>query len=499
MRKILAAAAVAVTVGACAAAEEPAISDAHPKPRANFTFSPKAPFVGQQIVLRHSGRSCRQCRYRWDLRRTGRSKKRWAKIGAGRSVKRTFRSPGRHKIRLTVIAANGRKYRRERRVEVARKSTSSTAPAAQSTAGNPILGQPVCEPGATAVTTAAGLRSTLARGQDACVTAAVGNVELEDFKSATMRYAGTSPSGSIGHIRLDGASNITFRARFESTKITLSDNITIERSIIGGTPDNRTFEQLIFIPERSDDVTIRDNDIGWTAADDSGNTGYGIRAYNESARLRIERNYIHHIGGDAIQLGMSGPDTLVDRNEIAFVAKPPGSSEHADDLQVTGNGPNMRITNNYMHDNGRLQAGARANSGSGPYIHAGTTSALLFENNLVRDEGNFMQVGNLGTGGCRRSNIMFRRNTFVNNGTLFDGAADLHWRLCGGSGNVFERNVVNDEFWNEHGFAASGTTARDNLSGSQYAIDADGACTVAACNPAGQEPIGYRKPSGVHW
>jgi hypothetical protein len=51
---------------------------------------------------------------------------------------------------------------------------------------------------------------------------------------------------------------------------------------------------------------------------------------------------------------------------------------------------------------------------------------------------------------------------------------------------------------NPYGFAASGTTARDNLVGN-YTLDADGNCIQAACNPAGEEPIGYRKPSGVHW
>ena len=30
-------------------------------------------------------------------------------------------------------------------------------------------------------------------------------------------------------------------------------------------------------------------------------------------------------------------------------------------------------------------------------------------------------------------------------------------------------------------------------------LDAAGNCTTAACNPAGQEPIGFRKPAGVHW
>ena len=30
-------------------------------------------------------------------------------------------------------------------------------------------------------------------------------------------------------------------------------------------------------------------------------------------------------------------------------------------------------------------------------------------------------------------------------------------------------------------------------------MSADGQCTAAACNPSGAPPIGYRKPTGVHW
>jgi hypothetical protein len=196
-----------------------------------------------------------------------------------------------------------------------------------------------------------------------------------------VRQVGTSPAGSIGAIHLNDGSRITLQARFRSIVITNSNLITIEQSQIGGTPANRTLDQLIFIPERSDDVTIRDNDIGWTTADNSGNTGYGIRAYNDSARLRIERNYIHHIGGDAMQLGMDGVDTLVDRNEIACV------------------------TNNYFHHCGWvIETGPQTGCNAGA-IHAGSNGTLLYENNLQRDALGFMQIGDLGTGGCNRSGL----------------------------------------------------------------------------------------------
>jgi Right handed beta helix region len=354
-------------------------------------------------------------------------------------------------------------------------------------------------PGAIDATTAAQVRSGVQGGEDVCVTAAVGNVNLDGLTSSTVRHVGTSPTGSMGAIHMDHSSRITLRARFRSIKFEGSDFITIEQSIIGGTSSNRVSDVLIFIPQRSDDVTIRDNDIGWTTADNSGNTGFGIRAYNDSARLRIERNYIHHIAADAIQLGMRGPDTVVDRNEVAYAARPVTSNEHSDDLQITGNGPNMRVTNNYFHHCGWFTAIGPTTGCNSMAIHAGTSNALLFENNMEAYALGLPFIGDLGTGGCVRSNATFRRNTWFNNGTQFTGGPDLVYAHCGGSNNLWERNLVNATFFNTYGFPASGTTARDNLVGA-YTIDpATGNCTAAACNPSGQEPIGYRKPSGVHW
>ena len=94
----------------------------------------------------------------------------------------------------------------------------------------------------------------------------------------------------------------------------------------------------------------------------------------------------------------------------------------------------------------------------------------------------------------------FRRNTWWDNGTQFADKPDLQWGLDGGSNNLWERNLVVSKlnFSSGAGFAQSGTTARDNLVGG-YAMNAIGECTAAACNPAGAEPIGYRKPAGVHW
>jgi hypothetical protein len=460
-------------------------------PKARFKKSPRAPKVGQLVKLDASKSKCKRCRYRWHQMRHGKPHR----IGKGKVLRHRFANPGVKRLRLTVINRGGRKDRSFKRIRI-RRVRAPRAPAP----GNPALpplGRPSCVPGAQPVTSASAARQALRSGRSICITASVGNLDLDGL-SGGMRYVGTTGGGAIDEIHLEESSNLTLRARFISIIVRRSNQIVIEQSRIGGTPTNRTMDQLIFIPERSDDVTIRDNDIGWTTADNSGNTGYGIRAYNDSVRLRIERNYIHHIGGDAIQIGMDGPDTLIDRNEVAYAAKQPGSNEHSDDLQIVGHGPRMRVTNNYFHHCGWVTANGPQTGCNSMAIHAGQTNSLLYENNLESYALGLPFIGDLGTGGCNRSNAVFRRNTWYTNGTQFTGGPDLTFALCGGSNNLWERNLVNATFINKYGFSDSGTTARSNLVG-RYAIDpATGNCTAAACNPAGG-PIGYRKPSGVHW
>jgi hypothetical protein len=469
--------------------------------KAQFKVSPRAPQVGRVLKFDGSASKCRRCRYRWHEVRRGKPRK--LGKGKGKVLRHRFRTAGVKRIRLTVVDRQGRKFRRSRKIRIRRASPTapgSPKPPAAPVSPLPPLGQPSCATGARQAATAAEVRSAVQSDQDVCVIAPVGNVNLDGLTSNKVRHVGTTAAGSIDEIHLQGGSLITLRARFRSIVITNSNLITIEQSQIGGTPANRTLDQLIFIPERSDDVTIRDNDIGWTTADNSGNTGYGIRAYNDSARLRIERNYIHHIGGDAIQLGMDGIDTLIDRNEIAYAARPAGSNEHSDDLQIIGNGPNMRVTNNYFHHCGWFTATGPQTGCNSMAIHAGTSNALVFENNIEAHALGLPFIGDLGTGGCVRSNAVFRRNTWFDNGTQFADKPDLQFGLCGGSNNLWERNLVVSKmnFSNNSGYAQSGTTARNNLVGN-HAINASGDCTAAACNPAGAEPIGFRKPAGVHW
>jgi hypothetical protein len=335
-------------------------------------------------------------------------------------------------------------------------------------------------------------------GNNVCVTAAVGDVNLNNLTSSTVRIIGTTAGGSMGALALSGSSRITLRARFRSTEIANSNQITIEQSRLGGTESNRTLDNLIHVSAKSDDVVIRDNDIGWTDADNSGNTGYGIRAFHGD-RMRIERNSFHNIGADAMQLGMDA-DLVIDRNEVAYTARPADSDEHSDDLQLISNGPNTRITNNYFHHCGWLSPTGPTTGCNSEALHAGTTNSLLFENNVEMHALGLPFVGDLGTGGTSRSNSTWRNNTWWDNGTQFADGPDLQYGLKSGTNNTWERNLVVSKlnFSPGAGFTQSGTSAADNLTGT-YTISADGQCTAPACTTPGGLPIGYRKPAGVHW
>jgi hypothetical protein len=383
-------------------------------------------------------------------------------------------------------------------------STQISSPGGPST---PIssLGGPSCQPGATNVATAAAVRSEVQAGRNVCVTANVSNVNLTGLVGSDVRYVGTTGSGQMGAVDLSNSSRITLRARLRSTTLRSSNFITIEQSVIGGTPTSRVLDQLIFIPCCSDDVTVRDSDIGWTNADSSGNTGYAIRVHGGSGccsdRLRIERNKIHDIAADAIQGLGTGADVLIDRNEIGPVGANPGSNEHSDNIQIIDNGPNLRITNNWIHHQGYYNGQVVGNAGA-TYIHGGSTNALLYENNLVEAARGRLEICGLGTGGTSRSNLTVRRNTFADGGQAFSGFPGFEWDCESGSGNRVERNIAVDP---DGGFALNGSAGAaffsSNLFGqpSLVTLDAAGNCTSGNCNPGGQEAIGYRKPAGVHW
>jgi hypothetical protein len=427
-------------------------------------------------------------RLRFRMKRAGRS----AAIRSRTGIKRLPRAWSRAR---TVR----RKGRASLFADLKGSSSPAPGPVTPSPDANlPPLGTPSCVSGATAATTAAQVRSAVQAGNNVCVTAAVGDVNLNNLTSTSTRIIGTSGSGSMGALALSSSSRITLRARFRSIQISDSNSITIEQSRLGGTEGSRTLDNLIQVSAKSDDVVIRDNEIAWTRADRSGNTGYGIRAFHGD-RMQIVRNSFHNIGADAMQLGMDA-DLVIDRNEVAYTARPADSDEHSDDLQLISNGPNTRITNNYFHHCGWLSPTGPTTGCNSEALHAGTTNSLLFENNVEMHALGLPFVGDLGTGGTSRSNSTWRNNTWWDNGTQFADGPDLQYGLKSGTNNTWERNLVVSKlnFSPGAGFAQSGTSAADNLTGT-YTISADGQCTAPACTTPGGLPIGYRKPAGVHW
>lgn len=220
--------------------------------------------------------------------------------------------------------------------------------------------------------------------------------------------------------------------------------------------------------------------------------------------MKIVGNRIHHIAGDGIQGLGNGTDVLIDRNEIGYVGANPGSSEHSDNIQIIDNGPNLKITNNWLHHQGWYDATTSVGNAGATYIHGGDSDRMTYENNLIEHSRGRVEVCGLGTGGTSRSNITVRRNTVSDNGQTFGGFPGLEWDCGSGTGNLVERNIAVDP---DGGFAIHPTGSRsafsenNNLFGqpSLVSLDGQGNCMSSNSNPAGQEAIGYRKPAGVPW
>ena len=356
-----------------------------------------------------------------------------------------------------------------------------------------------CGGGGTEAVTAAAVRTEVEEDHNVCVAAEVGDVDLSDLGASPVTIS--TEGGSMGAVDLDSTTDLTIsRARFTSIELRQSHRTHLFGNTIGGTQSNRTYDQLIFIAETDNDVVIEGNDIGWTIADDSGNTGYGCRCYGDLNRLRFVGNRVHDIAADGFQ-GVGGTDVLIDRNEIGPVGRNPGSDEHSDNIQITGNEANLRITDNWLHHQGYFEGAVTANSGS-TYIHGGSDSSLVYENNLIEIAQGRTEICGLGTGGEERSNLTIRNNTWVEGGLAFDNFPSFEWDCDSGSNNVVERNIAIDA---DGGIQTSSSpeaaTFAANLWGEPplVTLDTEGNCTSANCNPAGQEPIGYRKPSGVSW
>ncbi len=357
-----------------------------------------------------------------------------------------------------------------------------------------------CAAGSANVTSADGLREALSHHQSACITAAIGDVEIEDLGKLAGVVVSTEGEGSLGEIDLDDTTGLTIRgARFRSIEIRHASGTKLFGNQIGGTPTERVEDELIFMPERSDNVTIEGNDIGWTIADDSGNTGYGCRCYGEVNNLRFIGNNVHDIAADGFQ-GVEGHNVLIARNQFGPIGANPGSDEHSDDIQIPANGPGLRIVDNWIHNQGYFAGKVVNNSGS-LYIHGGTGNPVLVENNLITENQGRTEICGLGTGGVDRSNITIRLNTWINGGLAYPNFPGFEWDCSGGSGNRVERNISVDA---DGGFAQDGSRSAakfdENIWGGKHKLKFDeaGNCISKRCNPK-SGPIGYRTPRGVHW
>jgi hypothetical protein len=375
-------------------------------------------------------------------------------------------------------------------------TVEATTPPPVEEPNNPSNG---CVAGATNATSASAVTSAVSSGKNVCVTAAIGDVNFAGLgkKAVTISSEG---SGSLGHLEINGTTDLKISsARFRSVTLRDADRTTIENSTIGGTQANRVLDQLIFMPEEVNNVTIRGNDIGWTKADNSGNTGYGCRCYGTLNGLKFVGNKLHDLGGDGFQ-GVGGSNVVIDRNEIGPIGANPESDEHSDNIQLTFNDSNLQVTNNWIHNQGYFEGKVTGNSGS-LYIHGGSTGSLLVENNLIETNQGRTEICGLGTGGTSRSNITIRNNTWLEGGLAFTGFPGFEWDCDSGTGNSIERNIAVDP---DGGFAQDGSTSAatiaNNLWGQPSLVTLNGErnCTSANCNPS-SGPIGYRKPSGVAW
>jgi parallel beta helix pectate lyase-like protein len=358
-----------------------------------------------------------------------------------------------------------------------------------------------CAGGAAKVSSADALRGALSSHRDACVVASIGDVDLSDLGDLAGVVVGSENGGAMGEIELADTTGLTIRgARFRSIEMRSASGTKLYGNTIGGTPSNRVYDELIFMPTRSDNVTIQGNDIGWTVADDSGNTGYGCRCYGETNGLRFIGNKVHDIAADGFQ-GTNGANVVIDRNEFGPVGANPDSEEHSDNIQIVDNGPGLRITNNWIHNQGYYGGQVTNNSGS-IYVHGGTGNPVLIENNLIEENQGRTEICGLGTGGTDRSNITIRRNTWLEGGLAYTGFPGFEWDCDGGSGNRVEGNIALDP---DGGFAEDGSSSAaswaDNIWGRPAALRFDdaGNCVSSRCNPKSGGAIGFRTPPGVRW
>lgn len=407
--------------------------------------------------------------------------------------------------------------------------------------------QPFCKPGATNVSTAADARSAVAAGVSVCITASVGDVDLQSLSGLTSQvYVGTASGVSLGQVDIHNSHHITLDVRARSVDMSVGQWLAIDNSVLGGTGPllaQRTRDQLVKLTGTCSDCSITRTEMAWTfgdckpgtcddpitanwPSDNDANTAYACRCTGTLDRFRFTGNWVHDVASDGIQ-GVGGVNVRIEYNEIGPVGDNPtlpngahtgygsiDNTQHSDILQVLGNGPNLLVANNWFHGQGYYNYGDGSDPGSpGPgiqpvgnagasYFHGGITDSLVYRNNLVEASRGRTEVGGLGTGGNERSNMTFKQNTFYDLGQALNNFPGFEWQVDPGSGNVITGNIFVDP---DNGFVDTGNPTTFVFSGnlvgllSLVTLDSDGNCTSSNCNPVGKPPIGYRKPAGAWW
>jgi hypothetical protein len=390
---------------------------------------------------------------------------------------------------------------------------------------------PYCKSDAVSVVTAAAARTQISLGKNVCLTVSItGDINLSGLNTLTSQvYFGTAVGVSIaGSVDVHSSKFITLNIRASSVNANGlgTQHIVIDNSKLGGTGPaitQRVHDDLVYVANGCTDCAITHSELAYTYGDwktdpntADPNTGYGCHCNTDLDNFHFVGNWVHDIAADGLQIG-GGNNVVIDRNEIGPVGENDrlpnadhtgygagSNTQHSDNIQITGNGANWQVTNNYLHDQGYYNYGdgngltATSNSGI-PYIHGGSSGALLFSNNLMKNALGRTEVCGLGTGGVDRSNITISNNTFYDLGREFASFPGFEWDCDTGAGNTITNNIAVDP---DNGFANDGqaTAGGNNLYGqlSLVTLDVNGNCTSSNCNPTGQT-IGYRCPTGVWW
>lgn len=169
---------------------------------------------------------------------------------------------------------------------------------------------------------------------------------------------------------------------------------------------------------QSDDITLEASEIGGgcsTAIAGPGNT-------TAANRIRILRNYVGPVTCDSFQFG-EWHDVVIDGNTFGRAQRPDGSACHNDNVQLTGDGEHIRITNNWL----------QGSHGQNMIVQAvvGPLDDLLIANNVIWDADAYaIQITGVS------------RLRFVNNTVWDHGFGSLLMRGTKGADSIVVNNVL---------------------------------------------------------